>query len=158
MTPDGVAVDGGRHAVDDSVAVQNRQQLVAAHNLQLIVQADEQAFASLKLGDDTRVAIRRIDEAFGIRTRAALNLASDQTPVAQIPIDRQIGLGIARNDEAERDRRAAIRTLLGPEGATDFETAEYAEARRLRIRYRRQWAEELDATAPWPEGVPRSVH
>ena len=153
LTSEQTGVDAGARAVDNTVAVQNRQRLVAAHNLQLIVQADEQAFVSLKLADDTRVAIRKIDEDFGNRARAALNVAPDQTTV-----DRQIGLGIAGNDQAERDRRSAIRTLLGPEGATDFETAEYAEARRLRIRYRRQWAEELDATAPWPEGVPRSAH
>ena len=145
------ATDGGDHAVDDKVAVKNRQLLVAAHNLQLIVQADEQAFEVLKLPDDQRVAIRRISEEFGRRAR-------DDLSASQTTVDEQIGLGIARNDQAERDRRAAIKALLGPEGATAFSTAEYAEARRLRIRYRKQWAEELDSAAPWPEGVPRSAH
>jgi hypothetical protein len=140
----------------DRVAIQNRRLLVASHNLQLVRQADERAFETLKLPEETRVAIRKIDEELGRKTHDDLGVNSEQ--VSQMSIDQQIGLGIARNDAAERDRRAAIKDLLGPEGATDFATAAYAEARRLRIQYRKQWAAELDSAAPWPAGLPRSPH
>jgi hypothetical protein len=147
------AADGGAPTGNDKVAIKNRQLLIAAHNLQLVQQADERAFDTLKLSESVRVAIRTIDEAYGKKTQEALSPDPER-----LTIDRQIGLGIGSNEEAERIRRAAIKDVLGLEGAQEFAAAEYAETRRLRIQYRKQWAEELDANAPRPPGMPRTPH
>jgi hypothetical protein len=136
-----------------NAAVKKRALLMADHNQRVIQEADELAFASLQLPDATRAAVRQINTAHLKSRRDFI----DANPPAWSP-GEQLGANLARSDEGERARRAALREALGADGVAAFESAEYAAARRLRRQYSAQWAQELEEQAPLPEGLPPSPH
>jgi hypothetical protein len=136
-----------------AAALKQRALLSASHNQQLVVSADEQTFERLHLPETTRAAVRQINEEYRRKTES--QLGADPSGLSA---DQQIGANIAGNSDADRARRAAIDTLLGPDGAREFSAAEYAAERRLRLQLRRQWSEELDTKAPRPPGLPPSPH
>jgi hypothetical protein len=136
-----------------NVAVKKRALLMADHNQQIVQLADERAFDALQLSDEKRTAIRQINGNYDRSTRDFI----DANPPDWRP-GEQLGANIAKNDEADRARRAALKEVLGPEGVAAFETAEYAAARRLRRQHSAQWADELERQAPLPEGLPPSPH
>ena len=142
------AAPGAQHA-----AVKKRALLMADHNQRVILEADEQAFDALQLPDATRAAIRQINASHGKSTRDFLEAST----AAWSP-GEQLGANIAKSDESDRARRAALKETLGAEGVAAFETAEYAAARRLRRRYATGWAQDLEQQAPLPEGMPPSPH
>jgi hypothetical protein len=99
------------------------------------------------------VAVRLLNEQHFRQTAQQLAAPADsRTP------EIQAGIAISINEAAERTRRAALRALLGPEGAGSFQALEAAEIRRIQRRYRVQWSEELDQQAPLPAGLPARAH
>jgi hypothetical protein len=134
-------------------AVKRRALLMADHNQRVTLEADERAFETLQLPDPTRTAIRRINAGYVKTARDSIEAnAAAWTP------GEQLGANVAKNDESDRARRAALKEVLGTDGVAAFETAEYAAARRLRRQYSAQWAQELQQQAPLPEGLPPSPH
>jgi hypothetical protein len=130
--------DAGVDAGADRAAVLQRRALLAAgQNQRLIQQVDETLFMTSKMGDPTRVAIRRINEDHARRLQALLEAGGPDGTAAAL-------------GEAERSRRAALDSLLGPEASRAFDMAEHMASRRVRPRYRRAWAEELRQQAPLP--------
>jgi hypothetical protein len=136
-----------------NAALKKRALLMANHNQRVIQEADERAFETMKLPDATRAAIRRINDGYVKTTRDFL----DANPPTWSP-GEQVGANLAKSDEADRARRAALKDVLGADGVSAFETAEYSAARRLRRQYSGQWAQELDQQAPLPEGLAPSPH
>ena len=136
-----------------SAAVKKRALLMGDHNQRVTLEADERAFDTLQLPDATRAAIRQINGSYVKTTRDAI----EANAAAWSP-GEQLGANLAKNDEADRARRAALKEVLGADGVSAFETAEYAAARRLRRQYSAQWAQELEQQAPLPEGLPPSPH
>jgi len=134
-------------------AVKKRAMLMADHNQRVTLEADERSFDTLRLPDTTRAAIRQINANYVKTTRDSI----EANATAWSP-GEQLGANLAKNDEADRARRAALKEVLGADGVSAFETAEYAAARRLRRQYSAQWARELEAQAPLPEGLPPSPH
>ena len=135
------------------VAVKKRALLMADHNQRVTLEADERAFETLRLPDPTRTAIRQINAGYVKTARDFL----EANAAAWSP-GEQLGANVAKNDESDRARRAALKEVLGADGVAAFETAEYAAARRLRRQYSAQWAQELEQQAPLPEGLPPSPH
>ena len=134
-------------------AVKKRALLMADHNQRVTLEADERAFETLQLPDATRTAIRQINAGYVKTARDFLEAnAAAWTP------GEQLGANVAKNDESDRARRAALKEVLGADGVAAFETAEYAAARRLRRQYSAAWAQELEQQAPLPEGLPPSPH
>ena len=136
-----------------SAAVKKRALLMADHNQRVILEADERAFEALQLPDATRAAIRQINASYVKSRRDAI----EANAAAWSP-GEQLGANLAKSDESDRARRAALKEVLGADGVSAFETAEYAAARRLRRQYSAQWAQELEQQAPLPEGLPPSPH
>jgi hypothetical protein len=136
-----------------NAAVKKRALLMADHNQRVRLESDERAFESLQLPDPVRAAIRQIN-ATHVRT---MRDAIEANAAASSP-GEQLGANVAKNDESDRARRAALREVLGADGVAAFETAEHAAARRLRRQYSAQWAQELEQEAPLPEGLPPSPH
>jgi hypothetical protein len=105
-------------------------------------EADEMAFATLQLNDDTRAAIRRINDSHAaqvsaLRNGAAINQNEDDN-----------------NDVIPSTRRGALRHLLGVGAADRFEAAEQTAAKRLHNRYRWQ---SLHGIAPGTAGGPEAA-
>jgi hypothetical protein len=98
-----------------------RLRSIAARNQRLITESDERVFEALKLSDATRAAIRRINDEASARARVALEAAPPHPP---------------RTDESAPERRAAIKDLLGEDAAGQFDNAESAVIRHLRIQAR----------------------
>ena len=136
-----------------TAAVKQRALLMADHNQRVTLEADERAFDTLKLPDPTRAAIRQINASYVKSRRDAI----EANAAAWSP-GEQLGANLAKSDESDRARRAALKEVLGADGVSAFETAEYAAARRLRRQYSAQWAQELEQQAPLPEGLPPSPH
>jgi hypothetical protein len=89
---------------------------------------DEKAFETLKLADDTRVAIRKINEAHRPQARILMGLSVEEA--SQL---------LERDEDA---RRTAIGVLLGPDEAKDFYAAEVAST---------------PAAAATPDGLPAPI-
>ena len=136
-----------------SVALKQRALLMADHNERIVEEADERAFEAMKLPDETRLAIRRINDRYATATHEFLAA----NPSTWSPGEQQ-GANIANGEEADRARRAALKDLLGIDGVAAFEGAEHAAVRRLQRRYGGQWAQELEQKAPLPDGLPPSPH
>jgi hypothetical protein len=136
-----------------NAAVKKRALLMADHNQRVTLEADERAFETLQLPDPTRAAIRQINAGYVKTTRDSI----EANAAAWSP-GEQLGANVAKNDESDRARRAALKEVLGADGVAAFETAEYAAARRLRRQYSAQWAQDLEQQAPLPEGLPPSPH
>jgi len=136
-----------------SAAIKKRALLMGDHNQRVTLEADERAFDTLQLPDATRAAIRQINAGYVKTTRDAI----EANAAAWSP-GEQLGANLAKNDDADRARRAALKEALGADGVSAFETAEYAAARRLRRQYSAQWAQELEQQAPLPPGMPPSPH
>jgi hypothetical protein len=153
--PQAVAAPPAEAATPEAqhAAVKKRALLMADHNQRVVLEADEQAFEALRLPDQTRAAVRQINGNYVKTTRDFL----EANPPAWSP-GEQLGANLAKSDESDRTRRAALKEALGADGVTTFETAEYAAVRRLRRQYSAQWARELESQAPLPEGLPPSPH
>jgi hypothetical protein len=136
-----------------NAAVKKRALLMADHNQRITQEAAELAFVTLQLPDATRAAIRDIN-ASHLKARRDFIAANPET---WSPGEQQ-GANLAKTDENDRARRAALKAALGADGVTAFESAEHAAARRLRRQYGAQWAQELEEEAPLPEGLPPSPH
>ena len=136
-----------------SAAVKKRALLMGDHSQRVTLEADERAFDTLQLPDATRAAIRQINGSYVKTTRDAI----EANAAAWSP-GEQLGANLAKNDEADRARRAALKEVLGADGVSAFETAEYTAARRLRRQYSAQWAQEIEQQAPLPPGLPPSPH
>jgi hypothetical protein len=147
-------VDPGPTAPATQIAaVKKRALLMADHNQRVTLEADERAFETLRLPDATRTAIRQINAGYVKTARDSLEAnAAAWTP------GEQLGANVAKNDESDRARRAALKEVLGADGVAAFETAEYAAARRLRRQYSAAWAQDLEQQAPLPDGLPPSPH
>ena len=136
-----------------NAAVKKRALLMADHNQRIIQEAAELAFVALHLPEATRAAVRDIN-ASHLKARRDFIVAN---PATWSPGEQQ-GANLAKTDENDRARRAALKAALGADGVTAFESAEHAAARRLRRQYGAQWAQELEEEAPLPEGLPPSPH
>lgn len=102
--------------------------LVANHN-QRLQEADERAFAALNLPEQTRAAIRHLNEEQRRRTEPRSGRAD--------------GPGASEVAAAAAARADALRFLLGTDGAQTFDQQERAAVGRLRGKYRFQWGRQL---------------
>jgi hypothetical protein len=135
LLPTGVQqVDAASADAAGRLDERRRALLIAAHNQSLRQEADERVFASRKLSETARDAIRQLNATYAETTRAFLERADG--------LALPSGRGTV-SPEAEQRRRAALDGVLGPEEARSFETAERLAARALVPRYRRQWSREL---------------
>jgi hypothetical protein len=128
-----------------NVALKQRALLMADHNERIVEDADERAFEAMKLPDETRLAIRRINDRYATATHEFLAV----NPSTWSPGEQQ-GANIANSEEADRARRAALKDLLGIDGVSAFEGTEHAAVRRLQRRYGGQDDERGDAPSPHP--------
>ncbi|HEY2900251.1 MAG TPA: hypothetical protein VGL59_06730 [Polyangia bacterium] len=96
-----------------------RASLIVNHNRRL-QEADEQAFEILKFPEATRASIRQLNEEHSKQTIDAGNAAA-----------------------AASNRQDALRLLLGPGAAKDFDSQERAAVQRLRGKYRFEWGRQL---------------
>ena len=145
-TPPSRPEDSGSPASGDVLAVfKRRAQIIAAHNKQLIDEADERAFEVVKASDATRAAIRRINEEYGRRIQGIPAPGASGQAAIQ-------GSGLAPDtyDASRAARRAAIGEVLDPDSAKDFEIAERTAEAGVRAHVRRQWGRELRASASLP--------
>jgi hypothetical protein len=147
------APEAPRPGTATHLALKQRALLMADHNERIIEEADERAFEAMKLPDETRLAIRRINDRYATATHEFLAA----NPSTWSPGQQQ-GANIANSEEADRARRASLKDLLGIDGVAAFEGAEHAAVRRLQRRFGGQWAQELEQQAPLPDGLPPSPH
>lgn len=104
----------------------------AAHNQRLRQVADEHLFEKLKLPEDKRAAIRRFNEEYEKKKVAIIEAIPDRQRSEQ-----EINENFQRYETIRKERVAAIRGLLGPEGARAFESGELSSmrfARRLELK------------------------
>jgi hypothetical protein len=122
--------DGGADAAPG--AVERRQRLLAEHNRQLMREADERAFDKLKVPNEARAAIRRINEDYarataGIQDTTLVD-ASAEAAAASPPASLS----------AQQTRHADIAGVLGAEVA-QFYSLERKEKKLLRNQHRAEW-------------------
>jgi hypothetical protein len=102
-------------------AVRWRSEALADRKLRVIREADEKTFEDMSLPEDTRVAIRRINEDYLHQKR--------EPPIAADQPDSQPDSG----------RQAALEELLGVDGVKTFRDAEDVNALRVRPDNGRPW-------------------
>jgi hypothetical protein len=102
-------------------ALRWRSDALADRKLRVIKEADEKAFEDLSLPEDTRAAIRRVNEDY-LRQRREPPVAADQP-----------------ESQPDRDRQAALEQLLGVDGVKTFHEAEDTNALRIRPENGRPW-------------------
>jgi Spy/CpxP family protein refolding chaperone len=107
-----------------------RDLLVKNHNLRMS-EADEETFRALNLPEATRARIREINEAHRLRTERTETSAAPPATGASVALT------------AAEARQVALRQLLGPEGAQQFDAEERAAVRKLRGKYRFEWGRQL---------------
>jgi hypothetical protein len=132
---------------DTRAVLKKRALLIADHNIQVIRDADEKAFATMDLPEETRTAIRRINDDYTNRKRD--QLAHDE-PFPTGPDQLVAGPNAA---EADRLRQEALDQLLGSDAGPKFRAAETSSAHDIRIQSRRTWLRSLQNEAPLPPGV-----
>jgi hypothetical protein len=107
-------------------------------------EADEMAFATLQLTEETRAAIRQINDANAARVNALRNgVAANQSDSAN-------------NEAIPQSRRILLRQLLGVAAADRFEATEQAAAKRLHNRYRWQSLHGIAPGTASPEAAKQS--
>lgn len=124
--------------LDSGAAGTERVFRIAEHNQQMIKEGDERVFETLNLAETTRAAIRRINEEAAKRARTSLEANPRNPP---------------RTDEAEPERRAAIKNLLGDDASSQFDNTELAAVRHLRLQARAKWTGPLRSGAASPPVV-----
>jgi hypothetical protein len=117
------AEDGS--ATNGEVPSARRATLITNHNRRL-EEADAQVFEAMRLPEDTRASIRRINDEY----RKWTELGAQTLDVAG---------GVA----ASNARQDALRLLLGETPAKDFDGEERGAIRRLRGKYRFEWGRQL---------------
>jgi hypothetical protein len=126
--------------------MKKRAQLLSDYHQRLVHDADEKAFETMALPENTRGAIRQINEEYGRRTQTFLAGQTD----GGLPYNQISSVNVVGNDEAERARKEALTTVLGEEGARQLDLAEHQAARKMRGQFRREWFRELETQAPQP--------
>jgi hypothetical protein len=116
-----------------AAAPPNRRALLTVNHNRRRQQADENVFNSLGLPEETRAAIRRINEEYRRQTEPTTPAA----PASPPPVE--VGEAAA----ALKAREAAITQLLGPDQAKEFDSQERAAVLRLRGKYRFEWGRQL---------------
>jgi hypothetical protein len=123
------------------LAIRKRSLLSLEHERALIEHADEQAFDALRLPEELRGAVRRLNADSGQERRALLGVEVDR----QAPDDERAAAEVA-NAELDRIREQALENLLGVDAFQLFEAAEAAALRRLRERFP-GWADRVGGGA-----------
>jgi hypothetical protein len=111
-----------------TAAPPNRRALLLVNHNRRRQEADENVFTSLGLSEETRTAIRQINEEYQRQTQPNPDPA---------PLD------VSEASTALRAREAALVRLLGADAAKEFESQERAAVLRLRGKYRFEWGRQL---------------
>jgi hypothetical protein len=126
-----VTPPAGRLAVGAAVmAIKKRNLLIAAHDQQLLEQADEQAFDALDLPAASRALLRAINDRSAEDRRALLG-----AEISGRTSEDEAAAAEAGNAALDRDRRAKLVGVLGVDQLGAFEAAESEALAQLRRRF-----------------------
>ncbi len=116
-----------------TAAPPNRRALLQVNHNRRRQEADETVFNNLGLPEQTRAAIRQINEEYRRQTEPTTPAA----PASPPPVE------VGDASAALKARQAAITQLLGPDQAKEFDSQERAAVLRLRGKYRFEWGRQL---------------
>lgn len=132
--------DRPARATSEVTAIAKRNLMILEHREQLLEEADERAFQSLRLPEPLCTLVRRVNDEWAEKRRSVLS-----GPIGAQTPEQAIASAEAANAELDRTRRVALANVLEATNLQELEAAEDAESSRLRERFR-GWEERVGGT------------